>query len=155
MLIASLNKTFPSFDDTTDGSCKKRESSISRKARPRPLKDKTKSRKGNTNPHKKRRVSKHDLEIAAIAQKNCNANSRTEPEGPKALALEPNSGSLSQSGKKLLVTYISGIPQALTFVKSAFRESSLPQAESDIQGSPPPKGSPPPDGSLPPKQFPI
>ena len=70
--------------------------------------------------------------LASSSNKNCNENSRTEPEGAKAHALEPNSVTLSQSGSKLSVTYISRIPPDITFLIGSTQPAQLCKRRSKV-----------------------
>ena len=133
-------------------SCKQGERLMSRKSKSRANKGKAKSR--NSKPRsRKRRVSKPSMKMVSVDQINWNTNSRTRTGAVNSLALKPVSVSTSQSGNKLLVTYMPKLKE-LDSGGALTRELSLPQASKSARESSPSRiaseireSSPPTGGS--------
>ena len=128
--------------DLSEGSCKKRKRSMFRKIKSGPKNTSDlpegKARFVTKNrPRKKARVVKKEH----IPEVNKNYNRRTRKGKVKSLILNPVSVSASQSGNKLFVTYIPGLPEALNFLNSQKPGESL------VRECPPPFASSPQPGS--------
>ena len=95
-------------------------------------------------------ISKKVVKTEQIPELNKNYNRRTRKGKEKSLVLNPVSVSASQSGNKLFVTYIPGLPEALNFLnsqksgESLVRECPPPFASSPQPGSSPRRASSPP-----------
>ena len=128
--------------DLSEGYCKKRKRSMFRKIKSGPKNTSDlpegKARFVTKNrPRKKARVVKKEH----IPEVNKNYNRRTRKGKVKSLILNPVSVSASQSGNKLFVTYIPGLPEALNFLNSQKPGESL------VRECPPPFASSPQPGS--------
>ena len=95
-------------------------------------------------------ISKKVVNTEQIPELNKNYNRRIRKGQEKSLVLNPVSVSASQSGNKLFVTYIPGLPEALNFLnsqksgESLVRECPPPFASSPQPGSSPRRASSPP-----------
>ena len=136
---------------------KKRKRSRSRKIRSQPYKKtpRARSQKNKSVQQNRREVSEPARVMISCDQINWNKNSSPETEGMNALALNPVSVSTSQSCSKLFVTYITGLTQALNFLKnlksdeSPTKRAPIPQTSSPREAAPSQAQARPPVGESP------